>query len=1763
MITLVFCLYLMPGLFAQKIDYGSDSKWFWGINVGAAWNSTDVENETNAGWGLTLGRSFNYATGKLTSFDLRLRYLGGNWYGQDYETTDLSNYNPAYMPDNLQDYKDNPGFTVNNFNSTNHELGLELVLHANRLRERTGWDPYIFGGANLVWNQTQSDLVNFDSSFFGDPGQYNYDPTFINEATINGMLDGVYETPMNAGSENLDYNLNFMPSLGVGLGYYFGPRWSLGVEHKTTFTLKDDWDGYEDATPGLWGLSNDIYHYTGGYLRFHFRGGRGEVTPPNNNLVDCPEPVIRLIRPSVSGTTVDQQVYAFRTEISNISGVQNVKVRVNGIESTNFFYSTTTRMLEGSIVLNQGANQIQIVATNSCGTDVETVAISYEDCRTPIVTFTQPTNNNMHVDRSQYTVRASIANGGSVNYSVNGTQSSNFYFSVSNGKFESNLTLVPGANTIRIAVTNECGADVETITIIYSDCEDPQVSFLAGNGSVMNVSTPTATINATITGIQGMNAIGFRVNGANKLFSFNTNSQTLESTISLNPGSNRVQITAGNDCGTDTEILTINYTPCVAPNASFITPSGTVNTTGVQQISALVSNANNVNQIKMYVNGVSVAGGSFNVVTNTYTNNAPLNSGSNTIQIVVTSSCGSDSQTINVIYDAPCPNPVISLATAVSNTHQSNIQIQYVIQNVTSGANVQLMLNGSIVNGGSFNTQTNVYTANLNLQQGANSISIIATNACGSDNESVIVSYTPPCDDPVISMINPIGSSVTVTSPTFNVQAMLQNVTNTGQIQLSVNGVNDNNGTYNSVGSIYRNGVNLQNGANVIVLTVNNGCGTVTETFVINYSPCLQPVVAISSPTTGSTQSGNAVVTATVLNVNNVSGIELISNGSVYSGSYNTTTGLFQSNIPLQNGANSIQIIATNDCGSVSQSVVVNFQPCESPEVQILAPQGGMTMTQPTVVQALVTGVSNASEISLTINGSVVNGSYNASTNMFTANVTLTSGLNTIIVSAANDCGSDNASTVIRYSEPCNAPQVTIQSPQNAAVSNGGSVQLTASVQNVTSASEVSVTVNGNAVTGGTLNGSAFTVSVPLSAAQNTIVVTASNSCGSSTQSVTVTTRPCLAPTIQLVAPQANVTQSSTVNLQATITGITSTSQVNLTVNGNYVTGTYNASTNSFTATVTLNEGSNSIVLNATNNCGTDNLTKSITYNAPCNEPTIQLTSPLAGAAQNQTVNVQATVMNVSSASQINLTVNGSAVNGAYNASTHVFTASINLSAGSNTIAISATNECGTDNEQVVMTYENPCEAPVIQITAPTGTSNTQQTSVQATVTNVSSASQINLTVNGTAVQGSYNAATNVFVAAVNLNLGLNSIILNASNDCGFDTKNIRVRYEVPCVAPNVSITAPQNGDDISTTTTQFTANVQNVSLSSQITVTHNGANVTGGFFNSTTGLYTATLTFTEHVNTIVISVTNDCGSDSQNIKVQYDEPKITICHHPPGNPTNTQEIEIPLSAWPAHQAHGDTQGPCPTGTGNGNGNGNGSGSGVGNQGSNNGSGTNSGSSGGTTTGTYNGGGVTIGGSGSTGTSGSGTTGTSGTGSTNTGGTSGGTTGGTTGGGNSGTTGGTVSGGGTGNSGSGGTRGGSGNGNRSGESEETIKQKAAEEAAKKKAAEEAAKKKAAEDAAKKRAAEEAAKKAQEEAQRQAAIEAAKKKAAEEAAKKAQEDAKRKAATDAAKKKAAEEAAKKKAAEEAAKKKLEEEGGGEETPEETPKPTSGRAGGGGK
>ena len=57
--------------------------------------------------------------------------------------------------------------------------------------------------------------------------------------------------------------------------------------------------------------------------------------------------------------------------------------------------------------------------------------------------------------------------------------------------------------------------------------------------------------------------------------------------------------------------------------------------------------------------------------------------------------------------------------------------------------------------------------------------------------------------------------------------------------------------------------------------------------------------------------------------------------------------------------------------------------------------------------------------------------------------------------------------------------------------------------------------------------------------------------------------------------------------------------------------------------------------------------------------------------------------------------------------------------------------------------------------------------------------------------------------------------------------------------------------------------------------------------------------------------INNDNNDDQNNDNTNTGDQKITICHHPPGNPGNKKTMEVSVAALQAHLDHGDRIGPC------------------------------------------------------------------------------------------------------------------------------------------------------------------------------------------------------------------------------------------------------------
>ena len=374
------------------------------------------------------------------------------------------------------------------------------------------------------------------------------------------------------------------------------------------------------------------------------------------------------------------------------------------------------------------------------------------------------------------------------------------------------------------------------------------------------------------------------------------------------------------------------------------------------------------------------------------------------------------------------------------------------------------------------------------------------------------------------------------------------------------------------------------------------------------------------------------------------------------------------------------------------------------------------------------------------------------------------------------------------------------------------------------------------------------------------------------------------------VSPAANpyATSNSKGYLEYSITNATS---VEFNINGQSSPGfNFNQATGKFTSMLHLTEGATSYEVIATNSCGSTSQMTAIIYEEelPCYEPTISFINPSVspfehiGKTGNTSFNVS--VENITNENMILVTLNGSPVSFTYNSLTGHVAGAVSLIEGSNTVSISATNECGNTTSETIITYagvQDQLPPPLVTITAPNTnpypTSNSTET-ITATVLNVAGVNGISAIFNGVPTTNfSYNSTSKVFSYSAPLISGLNSLIISGTNTVGTDSKTQTITKAEPCLNPKVRFaepTANANGY------TSFFATVGNIINSNLIFVSHNGSTVPFTY-DAATGKVSVTLTLLEGNNLIGISASNACGSALSEHNIMYTAPIEVPCLNP------------------------------------------------------------------------------------------------------------------------------------------------------------------------------------------------------------------------------------------------------------------------------------------
>ena len=624
-------------------------------------------------------------------------------------------------------------------------------------------------------------------------------------------------------------------------------------------------------------------------------------------------------------------------------------------------------------------------------------------------------------------------------------------------------------------------------------------------------------------------------------------------------------------------------------------------------------------------------------------------------------------------------------------------------------------------------------------------------------------------------------------------------------------------------------------GLDTISYVVTNSVGSDTAIHVMTISP---------APNAGAITGSNTVCVGSMTTLSDTT-----ATGGTWSAS-NMSATITDSGVVtgVTPGMDTILYSVTNSCGTATTSFIMTVN---------ALPYAGV-----------ISGDSSACRllpIALTSSGDTVGffwtaTNLNATVNDYGAVVGYTRGLDTIVYTVINTCGTATTSKVIMVDSSSYSGTIT----GDTSVCVGGTTTLTDTAPGGTwSSSSISVaTVSATGVVTG------------ISAGAATISYSVNNACGSSFTTQAITVSP--APNADTITGSSVVCGGASITLTDTASGGTwSSSNAHATVSGGTVTG--------------VSAGVDTIKYIVTNTCGADTATKRVTVSAApyaatiegpssvCTGNTITLTDSTAGgnwtssnahatvvggvvtgvstgtsvityivnngcgndtATKSITVNPAVTAGTITGASTVctgaTTTLTDGTTGGTWSATnSHATVAGgivTGVSAGIDTIRYIVTNTCGTDTATKAITVNTSANAGTI-----TGAS-TVCTGATATVTDGAtggtwSATNGHATVAGGTVTG--------------VTAGVDTIMYIVSNTCGADTATRTITVNNSANAGTIS--------GASSVCTGNTTTLTDTATGGLWTATNSHATVVGGLV---TGVSAG-------VDTIRYTVTNTCGTDT------------------------------------------------------------------------------------------------------------------------------------------------------------------------------------------------------------------------------------------------------------------------------------------------------------
>jgi RHS repeat-associated protein len=597
--------------------------------------------------------------------------------------------------------------------------------------------------------------------------------------------------------------------------------------------------------------------------------------------------------------------------------------------------------------------------------------------------------------------------------------------------------------------------------------------------------------------------------------------------------------------------------------------------------------------------------------------------------------------------------------------------------------------------------------------------------------------------------------------------------------------------------------VSLLSGNNSLVLDVRGNTNKTITLYITGFDKT-PPTLTITAP------APNFVTNASTVTVSGMSQ-DLQQTQVKVNGIVATMSGpqftQYSATVPLNPGANSIAIRATDVAGNHTDSTRTVTRDTVAPTLTVTTPADGSYTNQDAVTVAGT--VSDATTVTVKVNGvSLPVGQGGA----FSGSYTLAAGANFLTITAT-DAGGNVTSLVRKVTQAKQPPVLTVTAPTTGFIKNTTPLAVSGTVTGTTP-----ITVSANGV-GLTVTGSSFSGSVPLVQGANDIAITATDPAGNTTVVHRTGSLDTHAPVLTLTAPvDASYSNATTATVSGTATD---ESSFTVTVNGTAVTVAPNGT---FSQSVTLVAGANPITVTATDAAtNATTLQRSVTQDRT--PPALTVTTPADGSYSNATaINVSGTA---SDASPLTVKVNGSPATVNPDGS---FTYSAPLTSGSNTILVIAT-DAATNATTASRTIIQDRDPPVLSVDIPVlDSSGSEVTNAQNAVVIVTAtdASPVTVTLNGVPLTVDANGK---YSGSIPLSEGFNPVAVVVTDAAGNNASSELISIYRDTQPPVVDVESPVEGAHFDTEPVVVSGTITDANTDkNSFSVSVNGVSVTPVF---------------------------------------------------------------------------------------------------------------------------------------------------------------------------------------------------------------------------------------------------------------------------------------------------------------------------------------------